>query len=276
MFIFNITAIIFFGLCFGSFITMASYRLALPNGSSKKDSIRDLIFKRSFCPSCNNQLKIIHLFPVLSWLFFKGKCGFCAQKISARYPLIEIFTASLFLVIFLALGSKVDIKLILVLLMAVTLTIMIVVDLENYFIPDITQIVLAILALIYHLVVIDKHNISYYLLSSIGFFVFGMVIHYSFWFVTKKQGIGEDDLKFFAIAGLMLGIDQLMIFMILNGVFGTVFGLLWMRLKKDDTFPFAPALSAAFLTPILFKISYIEWLGMVLYWFEKYITKTAF
>jgi prepilin signal peptidase PulO-like enzyme (type II secretory pathway) len=276
LFIFNAVTVLLFGLCFGSFVTMASYRLALLNDAPEKLSIRDLIFKKSFCPNCSNQLKIRHLFPVFSWLFFKGKCGFCAQKISARYPLIELATAGLFLMIFLALGSKVDVKLMIILLMAATLMIMVVVDLEHYFIPDITQIVLAILALIYHLVVTSNHGLSYYLLSSIGFFVFGIVIHYSFLFITKRQGIGEDDLKFFAIAGLMLGIDQLMTFMILNGILGTIFGLLWMRLKKDETFPFAPALSAAFLSPILFKINYVEWLGLLLYWFEKYITKTAF
>jgi len=276
LFIFNTAAILLFGLCFGSFITMASYRLELLNNSPKKLSIKDLIFKRSFCPSCNNQLKIRHLFPVFSWLFFKGKCGFCAQKISARYPLIELTTAGLFLIIFLALGSKVDTKLMLILLMAAILMIMTVVDLEDYFIPNITQIVLAILVLIYHLIIPDSHKLAYYLLSSIGFFIFGIIIHYSFLFIAKKPGIGEDDLKFFAIAGLMLGIDQLMIFMILNGILGTIFGLVWMWLKKDKTFPFAPALSVAFLSPILFKINYIEWLGLLLYWFEKYITKTAF
>ncbi len=276
MFIFNIMAILLFGLCFGSFITMASYRLALLDDLSEKISAKDLILKRSFCPNCNNQLKVRHLLPIFSWLFFQGKCGFCSQKISARYPLIEIATAGLFLAIFLALGSKMDVKLLLILLMAAVLMIMMVVDLENYFIPDITQIVLAILVLVYHLLVVDKHNLSYYLLSSIGFFIFGIVIHFGFWFLTKKQGIGEDDLKFFAIAGFMLGIDQLMIFMILNGVFGTIFGLFWMRLKKDQTFPLAPALSVAFLSPILFKINYIEWFGMLLYLFEKYITKTAF
>jgi prepilin signal peptidase PulO-like enzyme (type II secretory pathway) len=276
LFIFNVTTILIFGLCFGSFITMASYRISLPEDLTTKLSIKDLIFKRSFCPNCNNQLKIKHLFPVFSWLFFKGKCGFCSQKISIRYPLIEIATASLFLLIFLTLGSKVDAKLILILLMAATLMIMVVVDLEHYFIPDITQIILAILALIYHLIIKENHNISYYLLSAIGFFIFGIVIHYGFLFFTKKQGIGEDDLKFFAVAGLMLGIDQLMIFMILNGILGTIFGLLWMHLKKDETFPFAPALSAAFLSLILFKINYVELLGILLYWFEKYITKTAF
>mgnify|MGYP003467691036 CR=1 FL=1 len=153
---------------------------------------------------------------------------------------------------------------------------MVVVDLEHYFIPNFTQIILAILALIYHLVIPSKYGIAYYILSASGFLFFGLILHYAFFFFTKKQGIGEDDLKFFAVAGLMLGTDHLMIFMILNGVLGTIFGMVWMRLKKDDTFPFAPALATAFLSCILFKISYIEGFGMVLYLFQKYITKTLY
>ena len=272
---FNIIAVLIFGLCFGSFITMASYRLALYNFDETL-SLKNLVLGKSFCPNCNNKLKIRHLLPILSWFFYKRKCGFCAQKISIRYPLIEIFTSCIFLLIFLALGKIIDIKLLLILLMSVVLIIMIVVDLEHYFIPDICQISLAILALIYHIIIVDGHNLSYYLLSSIGFFLSGIVLHYGFWFATNKNGIGEDDLKFFAIAGLMLGIDYILIFMIINGIFGTIFGVLWTRLKKDDTFPFAPALSVAFLLPILIQINYIEWLGTAIYFFEKYITRTAF
>lgn len=271
MLLFNIVAVLIFGLCFGSFITMASHRFADEN-----ISVRDFIFRNSFCPNCNNQLKFKHLFPVFSWLFFKGKCGFCATKISLRYPLIEISTALLFLTIFLVLGCKVDIKLILILLMALVAMIMVVVDLEHYFIPDFTQIILAILVLIYHFLLPTKYGFSYYFLSAGGFFLFGLILHYGFFFFTKKQGIGVDDLKFFAVAGLMIGIDQMMIFMILSGILGTVFGLFWIRLKKDSTFPFAPALVAAFLICVLFKIDYIEILGMLLYLFEKYITKTAY
>ena len=106
--------------------------------------------------------------------------------------------------------------------------------------------------------------------------MFGLALHYSFLFFAKKQGIGEDDLKFFAVAGLMLGMNQLMIFMILNGALGVIFGLIWTRLKKDNTFPFAPALALAFLSCALFKINYIEVFGALLYMFEKHISRTAY
>jgi leader peptidase (prepilin peptidase)/N-methyltransferase len=266
MLIFHATIILILGLCFVSFINMASYRFG-----SENISVRDFIFRNSFCPNCNNGLKFKHLFPLFSWIFFKGKCGFCAAKISARYPLIEALTASLFLAIFFILGAKIDIKTILILLMAVDVLIMVVVDLEHYFIPDFTQIILAILIALYHLLVPSKFSFLHYYFSSVGFFIFGIVVSYGFALVTKKQGIGGDDIKFFALAGFMLGIDQMTVFMMLSGFFGVVFGLIWTRLKKDETLPFAPSIVASFLICSLLKIDYVEWLGMLLYLYQTKI-----
>ena len=266
----EILTIFIFGLCFGSFITMASYRFGLEN-----ISVKDFIFRNSFCPKCNKQLKFWHLFPLFSWLFYKGKCAMCRSKISIRYPLIEIITSAVFVSAFLALG-QINLELILILLMVVLLLIMIIVDLENYFIPNQTLVALAILIFIYHLLIPSGHNLGHYILSAIGFFLFGIIIHFGFLFFTKKHGIGEDDLKFFAIAGLMLGIDRLMIYMILNGVFGAIFGIIWMKLKKDETFPFAPAITIAFFICVIFDIDYIEWFGYLLYLLQKHILGTAY
>lgn len=270
MFYTNAIIILIFGLCFGSFVTMCSHRFAT------NISTRDFLFKRSFCPNCHQQLKIKNLIPIFSWIFQKGKCGFCQQKISIRYPAIEITCALIFLLIFLSLKGVVDAKLIVVLLMSVTLLIMVVTDLENYFIPNLTQITLAILAIIYHLVAPDKNGLFYYFYSSLAFYIAGIILYYGFWIATKRQGIGGDDLKFFAVAGLALGLDKFIIFMILNGLIGSIFGILWTKIFRDRTFPFAPALVVSFLICLLFKINYLEWFGALIYLFEKHITKTAY
>ncbi|MFT6331725.1 MAG: prepilin signal peptidase PulO-like enzyme (type II secretory pathway) [Lentimonas sp.] len=250
---------------------MASHRF-----SDERISVSKFIFKGSFCPNCGNGLKIRHLFPVLSWIFFKGKCGFCFEKISIRYPLIEVGTAILFLVIFFSLGSVFSLKLFLILLMAVTLMIMTVVDLEYYFIPDFTQVFLGFLIVIYHLTIPSEYNFEYYYYSGVLLLVVGLGLHFGFLLLTKKQGIGEDDIKFLFFAGFMLGVHQILIFMILSGLFGIIFGPIWKFLKKDDTFPFAPALGLAFLVCLIFEIDYIEFFGMLLYWAQKYITQTAY
>lgn len=72
-----------FGIQFGSFITLVSYRV--PRGE-------DIVFTPSHCPTCNARLTIVDLFPIFSWLFAGGKCRHCKAPVSVRYPLIEIAT----------------------------------------------------------------------------------------------------------------------------------------------------------------------------------------
>ena len=69
------------GINFGSFITLLSYRVPLN---------QDYIFKPSYCPECNQQLKIIDLIPIFSWCVNLAKCRYCHKSISLRYPFIEI------------------------------------------------------------------------------------------------------------------------------------------------------------------------------------------
>lgn len=75
------------GLIFGSFATALAYRL--PRGESVSTG-------RSKCPNCGRTIGVLENVPLLSWLFLRGRCKNCGNKISARYPLIELATALLF------------------------------------------------------------------------------------------------------------------------------------------------------------------------------------
>ena len=83
------------GLCFGSFITVAAYRLPLG---------QEIVRTPSHCTSCNRKLGVLDLFPVFSWLFSGGRCRHCGVAVSVRYPLTEIATASMFLLIYTRYG----------------------------------------------------------------------------------------------------------------------------------------------------------------------------
>jgi len=87
--------IFIFGLVVGSFLNCVIYRLALPRG-------------RSFCPHCKHILSWQDLIPVLSFLILRGKCRYCQKKISFQYPLVEIATGLLFVLIFWHLGFGFD------------------------------------------------------------------------------------------------------------------------------------------------------------------------
>ena len=78
----------FIGLCVGSFLNVVIIRVP------KKESIS---LPSSHCVTCKHPLEWYHNIPILSWIFLKGKCAFCKEKISIQYPIIEAISAFLFL-----------------------------------------------------------------------------------------------------------------------------------------------------------------------------------
>jgi len=80
------------GLCMGSFASAISYRIQSGlSWVSQKDLVTGKVKPvRSMCTNCGHQLSLVDLIPLLSWIFFIGKCRHCASRIPVRYPLIEI------------------------------------------------------------------------------------------------------------------------------------------------------------------------------------------
>lgn len=83
------------GTLFGSFFTLATYRLPRK---------QDIFVKRSYCTSCKHNLGFFDLIPVLSYTFLGGKCRYCKEKISIRYPLFELFNGVFFLLTYCLFG----------------------------------------------------------------------------------------------------------------------------------------------------------------------------
>lgn len=76
------------GTVFGSFFTLAVYRIPLH---------QNITHERSYCPKCNHKLSFWDMIPILSYVFLGGKCRYCKEKIRIRYLLIEILTGTIFL-----------------------------------------------------------------------------------------------------------------------------------------------------------------------------------
>jgi prepilin signal peptidase PulO-like enzyme (type II secretory pathway) len=229
----QISCVGIFGLIIGSFISLVSYRLV------SKESI---FLARSKCTKCNNKLKIRSLFPLFSWILQRGKCLNCSAKISIRYPLIELFCALGFILTYIKFDYKIDIKFMLYLAIFVTMFIMVVVDLEHYFIPDILQFTLVLFVTILTIHNGGLNSVYDGLKPALAFLAFGFAIWIFFYYSAGIDGIGIDDFKFFLIAGFMLSLNNFILFMFLSGAIGAIFGAVWQKLKKDETFPFAPAI----------------------------------
>lgn len=244
-------------LVMGSFASCISYRLG--EGES--------VSKRSKCTKCNVVLGVRNLVPLFSWIFQRGKCSNCCNKISLRYPLIEIFFLITFFGIYFILGQKFDLRYALICMVATTMIIISIIDIEKYFIPNSLQIILAIL--VFCLVFLDggKSGLINNLGAAIFYCGFGVLLYFLFYFTSRVEALGIDDIKFLAIAGLMLGMSKFLTFILIVGILGIVFGVLWEKIAKDETFPFAPALCAALLSSFIIdeKFNIVDLIGSIMF-----------
>ncbi len=87
----------FMGAGIGSFLNVVIYRL--PRGMSVNEP------RRSFCPSCKNQIPMWQNIPIVSWIMLRGKCAKCGCSISPRYLGVELLTGLLFYAVFWKFGG---------------------------------------------------------------------------------------------------------------------------------------------------------------------------
>jgi leader peptidase (prepilin peptidase)/N-methyltransferase len=96
------------GLLVGSFLNVVIHRVPMMMLRETANFVARNVARPAACralqplaarlrlPALRPPLALHHKIPVLSWLLLRGRCGFCANAISARYPLVELLTALLF------------------------------------------------------------------------------------------------------------------------------------------------------------------------------------
>jgi len=85
----------FVGTIFGSFLNVCIGRW--PEGLS-------VVKPRSRCPKCGHQIKASENIPIFSWLFLRGRCSACGDRISIQYPIVELLVGLLWLGAYLQFG----------------------------------------------------------------------------------------------------------------------------------------------------------------------------
>jgi len=86
------------GACIGSFLNVCVYRIPLAN--SLWDQLKCIAVRGSFCPRCKTPIHWYDNIPIIGWLSLRGRCRSCGQSISMRYPLVELFNALLFVLVY--------------------------------------------------------------------------------------------------------------------------------------------------------------------------------
>ncbi len=223
-----------FGCMIGSFLNVVILRL--PAG-------KNLVSKRSACPKCGRQLAWYHNIPIFSFIFLKGKCGFCGQKISWRYPLIEILTG---LISFWLFPYNLNLENFGFYLFFFSIACIFIchffIDLDHKLLLDKLNIYLLILIIPYS---IYSYHWTYWLLG--GFFGFGVTLFVTWLFykLRGQVGLGGGDIKLFGILGLILGPMGIFFTIFFSCFLGAIIGVFMIvtkKITKDNPLPFGPAI----------------------------------
>lgn len=252
-FFFYLTTVLL-GLCLGSFATALAWRL--PRGVPLAQKAR------SGCPSCGHDLGARDLVPLFSWMMLGGRCRYCCTPVGLRYPLIELSTLALCLVFHVVFGfSAVTLC---AFALAPALVAMVDIDFRHKILPDVLNITVAVagVAAIFA-ASLESFDGPDFLVRQLGeagaaALLYGggsWGLRFLFLKLMGREALGLGDVKFFAAAGVWLGLspDSLAAFLLLSGGLGVVIALLWRKISGQAEFPFGPALIAAFVAVLLWR-----------------------
>jgi len=236
------------GAILGSFISMASWRWL------RKETWGG----RSKCPACGRQLGVKDLIPILSYFLVGRKCR-CGARISMRYPIIEAVTAILTALVLVRFG--VTWLGVLGIVLVVLLMLIIVIDWENFIIPDRLVILMFISGLVWRWLVEGTWIAPFSGLGAgIMLFLTAFLTAYLVERLEERESLGGGDLKLLFVAGPWVGFKILPLLLILSGFFGLLFYLLWKHIKLPaqqsadvplGAFPYGPAICASIFTCVM-------------------------
>lgn len=234
--------IFIFGVMVGSFINVCIFRLP------REESV---IKPPSHCPHCQKQLGVFDLFPVFSYLFLRGRCRYCQEKISVRYPLVELLSGFLSLLLYCFYAPD-YLAMVPALFLMYLLLITAFIDVEHRIIPDEIIIVGIIMGFLFTVLLPDLSllNALWGLLAGGGSLLLVALI--------SRGGMGGGDVKLMAMMGTFLGWGGALGTIFLGALFGSIGGLL-ARKGLKGTIPFGPFLALAGLIVLLYGQQLWEW-----------------
>jgi len=256
--LFYIFLVFLFGICLGSFFNVCIYRI--PIGKS-------IAYPPSACPKCDKQLSSMDLIPVIGFLINRGKCRFCKEKISFRYPLVEILAGALFVLTFLNEGFSV--RALFFLVFVSLLIIITFIDIDHRIIPDGLSIIGGVLAVAYLILPVLSSSINdIMLLDSLFGALIGsgslILIDLIGRVFLKKEAMGMGDVKMMAWVGVFLGVKGVIAALLGAIWIGAIIGVIILVANKkrgiDDSYmPFGPFLAIGSIFSLFYGKNIMDW-----------------
>ena len=243
--------VLIFGLIIGSFISAFTYRL--PRG-------RNISQGRSECTRCKKTIRWYDNIPVLSYIFLRGRCRNCHKSISMRYPVIELLTATIFVLFYhfrfqiyenlpWLTNNEILLPLLLAVIAFITISIF-VIDTEHQIIPD--SLTFTLWGITVAMMILSGFGEIYHYISA-GFIsaLFLLTIH----LLTRGKGMGLGDVKLAIAFGTALGPALTVAWLFFSFIFGGIiasFFLFFGRAGLKDKIAFGPFLVISFFVMMLF------------------------
>ncbi|ELO1553626.1 prepilin peptidase [Aeromonas hydrophila] len=263
-----------FSLMIGSFLNVVIHRLPImlerewqaeylgyfnPETQPQQEDRYNLMVPRSACPHCGHAITAMENIPLLSWLWLKGRCRECQTPISVRYPLVELLTALLSLVV--AATFAPGWGLLAALLLTWVLVALTFIDLDKMLLPD--QLTLPLLwgGLLFNLAGGFSPLADAVIGAMAGYLVLWS-LYWAFKLLTGKEGMGYGDFKLLAALGAWLGWQALPIVLLLSSLVGAFIGIGLILLRnhhQNKPIPFGPYLAIAGWIALLWGDTITRW-----------------
>ncbi|MCK5015103.1 MAG: prepilin peptidase [Candidatus Omnitrophica bacterium] len=252
------------GAIVGSFLNVCIVRM--PHEKS-------IVAPRSHCVHCKKMIPWHDNIPFLSYLILRGKCRFCGAKISIRYFIIELITASIFLFFYRYFGLTVLLWPYLVMISGFIVATF--VDFEHRIIPDeisiggmIAGIIFSVFIPQLHDVVLHGQSLIMAHLQSLGLSLLGVLVGggsiYLMGmlgdFLFKKESMGGGDVKLMAMVGAFMGWKMAILAFFIAPFFGAVYGIIEKIRTKDTAIAYGPFLVLGAIICLFWGDAIIVWI----------------
>ncbi|MEO5811776.1 MAG: A24 family peptidase [Rhodanobacter sp.] len=247
------------GLLIGSFLNVVILRVPERMAAEWKREARDIleldadpaplppgiVRVPSHCMQCRHPLSALDNIPVFSWLWLRGRCRYCQAKISSQYPVVELLSSVLCMVVVWKFGPT------WVALAGLVLTWTLIalagIDLRTQLLPDQLTLPLLWLGLVLALIPVFVTAPTAIIGAAIGYLSLWSV-YWVFKLLTGKEGMGHGDFKLLAALGAWMGPVALLPIILLSSLIGALVGgamILWHRHDSQVPIPFGPFIAAA-------------------------------
>lgn len=235
------------GLCVGSFLNVVIYRYPKALFADQSPFLALCRPAWSFCPSCEAKLKWYHNIPVISWLLLHGQCAACKKPIAKRYPLVELLTAIITVIMAWAFMGNL-LLLVIGLVFSWILITLFFIDVDHQLLPDgLTLGLLWIGLLVNALWGLFVTPLAAITGAAVGYVLFAL-LNGLYKALRGRDGLGLGDAKLIAALLAWFGIAALPYLLIGSGVLALLVTLGLMIGKKhqyQQAFAFGPYLAIA-------------------------------